>query len=249
MRVLFDDEELGILRTSTARMTEQLQQMEEAANEPQEETPFCVIQVSGTFGRPRIDIDDTWLEYALRTQGITHIASVLGVGPRTVRRRAVEYGLSEPGPSVIQYEEQADGTQRRVWRPQGPIMSPINDDPGALDSVIEPILESFPYGIQYIRGALRSEGHCVAVSRIRESFTRIQGLTPRFVHQPIARRTYSVRAVNSLWHHDGDHSKTLSLYENNVNDSNRADHLEVYLPCFHRWEVPFRHRCTVQYEQ
>jgi hypothetical protein len=211
MRVLFDDEELGIMRTSLARMLEQLLVMEEAAKESKEDTPFRVIHSSGTFGRPRIDIDQTWLEYALRTQGVTHVASVLGVAPRTVRRRAIEYGLAEPGPSVILHEEQPDGTRQKIWRPRGPIMSPINNDPEALDRVVAPILESYPYGVQYIRGALRSEGHRVAVSRIRDSFSRIQGLAPRFVHRPIERRTYSVRAVNSLWHHDGDHSKTMFL--------------------------------------
>ena len=91
-------------------------------------------------------------------------------------------------------------------------MSSINNDPQALDAVVGRILEMFPsYGIQYLHGAVRSEGRKVSRERIRESYHRVVGLRPQFMHRPVQRRVYSVPGVNSLWHHDGNHSMCLTV--------------------------------------
>src|ERR1700753_811053 len=67
---------------------------------------------SGGRGRPRIEIDYDFLSFGLDLRGPTGLAPVVGVAPRTIRRRALEYGLVEP--SVPVYTETVDADSGEV---------------------------------------------------------------------------------------------------------------------------------------
>lgn len=91
-------------------------------------------------------------------------------------------------------------------------MSALNEDPGQLDAVIQDMLEAFPtYGLAYLTGALKSMGHHVSQANISASYHQVTGVRAQFMHRPVERRVYSVPYVNSLWHHDGNHSEMLAL--------------------------------------
>ncbi|KAG1790152.1 uncharacterized protein HD556DRAFT_1490902 [Suillus plorans] len=65
---------------------------------------------TGRPGRPRIEIEPSILAPAIELRGPTHLAAVFQVSARTVRRRALEYGLVEPGAPVYVDYEAEDGT-------------------------------------------------------------------------------------------------------------------------------------------
>ncbi|KAJ7697131.1 hypothetical protein B0H14DRAFT_3039591 [Mycena olivaceomarginata] len=133
-------------------------------------------------GRPRKDIDKEFLAGALALRGPAGIAKSLDCHARTVRRRALEYGLAEPGPPCFEDVVQPDGTFHRIWQSTGPPISAISDMPERLDQVMADILRRLP--ISVFMGHLRV---C-------------------FNERRLERRQYSVPGVNSLWHHDGQHS-------------------------------------------
>jgi hypothetical protein len=170
--------------------------------------PLAQKTESGLPGHPRIKIDEQWLAYANQGMTTKDIATAVGCAPRTVWRRLLQYGLAEPAPPVIQHVERPDGTYSKEWHPTGPMRSAIRNDPNRLDSMVKRILDHFPnYSLSFVRAALRTEGHRVSLDHICGSLIRVRGLQPRFINRPIDRRIYSVPKVNSLWHHDGNHSK------------------------------------------
>jgi hypothetical protein len=190
-----------------------LRALEESASASQDDftgdpIPLAKTVRSGQPGRPRIEIDEQWLAYANQGMTTKDIANAIGCAPRTVRRRLLQYGLSEPAPPVIQYVERPDGTYAKEWHPTGPTRSAIRNDPERLDNIVKGILDCFPnYSLAMVKAALMTEGHDVSRDHIRASLIRVRGLQPRFINRPIERRIYSVPEVNSLWHHDGNHSK------------------------------------------
>ncbi|KAM6492397.1 hypothetical protein JOM56_012121 [Amanita muscaria] len=240
MRGLFSLHDAITFRQSTANM---IAALEDAAIEARDEMvtaprPLARLTTAGHRGRWRLEIDRNWLAYMSQVQPLRAIADELGCHPRTVRRRQLEYGLAKHAPPVIQYVQHQDGTQTKEWHPTGPSMSDLNRDPQALDGVVGEILEAYPdYGIEYLRGAVRSKGHRISREHIRDSYHRVMGIRSRFLHRnsgldlrsesksrkktsdldwpgpwtvyPVERRVYSVPSVNSLWHHDGYHSKLL----------------------------------------
>ena len=159
-------------------------------------------------GRPRIVIDKTFLSFASRGMTLIDIGKAVGCSARTVRRRLIDYGLAQPAPPVIQNVVRADGTQAKEWHPTGPTLFDLKDDMDRLDLLVGRIIECFPnYSLVSVRGALRSQGFKVQRDLIRESLIRVRGVQLCFVNRPIERRVYSVPEVNSLWHHDGNHSE------------------------------------------
>jgi len=161
---------------------------------------------TGRPGRPRIEIDPDLLATALQMRGPTGIAPVLGVSSRTVRRRALEYGLVEPGPPVYTEHQAEDGSIQRTYTSSTQAMSDISDD--ELDMIILHIVNTFPdLGRRMISGHLRSLGYHISPNRQRESYNRVHGgpSASVFGNRRIERRVYSVPGPNSLWHHDGQH--------------------------------------------
>ena len=164
-------------------------------------------------GRPRMEIDINWLAHASQGWTLKDIAKELGCSTRTVRRRMLEYNLAEPAPPVIQTVVQPDGTFAREWHPTGPTGFAFRNDPTRLDELVRPILCRYQnYSLGLVKGALRTQGYRVARDRIQQSLIRVRGIQPCFVNRPIERRVYSVPEVNSLWHHDGNHSELAFMW-------------------------------------
>lgn len=162
---------------------------------------------TGKRGRPRIEVDPTFLSFALDLRGTTGIAPVVGCAPRTIRRRALENGLVEPGQPV--YVDQTDdqtGATTRTYTSSTPAVSALTDN--ELDIIMYDTIQRFPnFGRRMIDGYFRQMGHHVPRERIRASFVRVHGAPPSFTNRPIQRRIYRVAGPNSLCHHDGQHGK------------------------------------------
>jgi hypothetical protein len=170
---------------------------------PTIETTYVVH--TGRQGRPRIDINYDILSTALEMRGPTQLANVFHTSARTIRRRALEYGLVEPGPPVFAYYEAQDGTVIRYHTSSTAPMSDLSND--ELDAITYQILETFPtFGRRMIAGHLSHMGHRVPRSRLVDSYWRVHGPpTSAFGGRRIERRVYSVPGPNSLWHHNGQH--------------------------------------------
>ncbi|KAF7358806.1 Integrase catalytic domain-containing protein [Mycena sanguinolenta] len=130
---------------------------------------------------------------------------VAGVASRTIRRRALEYGLVEPAAPVFIEDVDEAGVVVRTYitSTTGPV-SEISDD--ELDELMHYILEIFPtFGRRMIAGHLRQLGHHIPTARIRESYNRVHGPPVSYSSHPTGRQPYRVAGPNSLSHHDGQH--------------------------------------------
>ena len=167
---------------------------------------------SGRPGRPRMEIDRHLLATALEMRGPTHLAPIFNTSARTVRRRAVEYGLVDPGPPVYVDYETEDGSLFRVYTSSAAPMSDLSDD--ALDTIMRHIIETFPsFGRRMINGHLRHMNIRISRERLRASYVRVHGPpTATFGVRRIERRVYSVPGPNSLAHHDGQHGKAIPFF-------------------------------------
>jgi hypothetical protein len=210
-------DEFSDLQQSIEAMTAALEDAVSASADPLTQPMLSVMPVippsQRKRGRPRKDIDKEFLAGALALRGPAGIAKSLDCHARTVRRRALEYGLAEPGPPCFEDVVQPDGTFHRIWQSTGPPISAISDMPERLDQVMADILRVFPsFGRSMLAGAFRSRGFRVPQDRIEASYLRVHGAPPRlFNERRLERRQYSVPGVNSLWHHDGQHSANPTL--------------------------------------
>lgn len=168
---------------------------------------------TGGRGRPRIEIDYDFLAVGLDLRGPTGLAPVAGVASRTIRRRALEYGLAQPAAPV--YTETMDDTTGEVIRTyvsstSGPVSSMTDDE---VDQIMHHILEIFPnFGRRMIAGHFRQLGHRLPTSRIRESYNRVHGPPVAYSNTATGRQPYRVAGPNSLSHHDGQHGE----YSNDI---------------------------------
>ena len=145
----------------------------------------CHVYVNDTLastgGRPAFNITKEQVEQ-LRDTGMnwTEIASFLGISPRTLHRRRIDFGI------VQNFSEISDAD---------------------LDEEVKGILQLTPYsGETYIRGSLRGRSIYVQRSRIRGSLQRVdqigRSIRKRYA---ICRRVYNVKGPNYLWHIDSNH--------------------------------------------
>ena len=170
--------------------------------------PIPVAHAEERRGRSRIAIDVNWLTHASQGMTLKDIAHEVGCSARTVRRRMLEHNLAEPAPPVIRTVVQPNGILAKEWHPTGPTRFDFKNNPEELDDVVRAIVRRFNnYSQGYVKGALRSQGYRVAREDVRVSLRNVRGVQARFVNRPIERHVYSVPEVNSLWHHDGNHSK------------------------------------------
>jgi hypothetical protein len=169
------------------------------------------LNYTGRAGRPLIILDPSILGSLIELWGPTHLASVFGCSARTVRRRALECGLVEPGPPVYVDIVDESGETVRFYTSSTGNVSKLCDE--ELDSLTRQIIERFPnFGRRMIDGHFKHLGHRVPRRRIQASYTRVHGppigaFGPRHIH----RRVYKVPGPNSLSHHDGQHGM-LSLF-------------------------------------
>ena len=166
---------------------------------------------TGQRGRPRIEINRDILATALEMRGPALLADVFGTSARTVRRRAIEYGLAEPGPPVFLQYQTEDGSTHCYHTSTTAAMSDLSDE--ALDAIPRQIIETFPnFGRRMIDGHLKSLGYRVPRSRVQESYLQVHGApAASFGARRIERRVYSVPGPNSLWHHDGQHGMFIEV--------------------------------------
>ena len=198
------------LETSLELMS---QSLDEAANQSNDQPDIPYVAPStriytGRPGRPRVEINPGWLQTALDIRGgTTSLGTVFGCAPRTVRRRALELGLVEPGPPVYVDYVDPDGLVTRIYRSSTRAASDIDDE--ELDRIMASILQVFPsLGRRMIDGHLRYLGHAIPRPRLQASYARVHGApSTGFGPRRIQRRVYNVAGPNSLWHHDGQHGK------------------------------------------
>lgn len=167
---------------------------------------------TGRAGRPRREFNGDLLERAYDLRGPTGLASIFHSSSRTVRRRALEYGITEPGlPIFVEYENEDTGEIMRFHRSE--IAQPGSQDGlrnEELDTVMHRMLEIFPtFGRRMLAGQLRYLGHQIPRERIRASYERVMGAPASMISHTITRRVYRVAGPNALWHHDGQHGKQI----------------------------------------
>lgn len=145
-------------------------------DEPATPTPRTVAQPirTGARGRPRIHVDHALLAEGLEITNSTQFAALVGCSSRTIRRRALEQGLVQPGAPVYRDVVGEDGVVRRIYQPPASRMSNLTDN--ELDTIIQSTLEIFPnFGRSMVQGSLRAAGHRVPMTRIAASLRRVRG--------------------------------------------------------------------------
>ena len=168
--------ELSVIQSSIAEMLRHLDEAAIASADPPDMPPPMLTEVvhTGQRGRPRVHIDPDVLEAALSLRGPTELAMVFGCAPRTVRRRALEHCLVEPGePVYVDYTDE-DGNTVRLYTTASRDQSGLTDE--QLDAITRQILEVFPvFGWRMIDGHLKYLRHCVPRRRLEESYLRVHG--------------------------------------------------------------------------
>lgn len=175
----FEPAEFATLRDSIASMITALDDAAHTSADPGAPPPVIVSNVAhnGQRGRPRHEIDPDFLREALTMGTLADIARSTGQSVRTVRRRALELGLVQPGVAPICHQTEADGSVSQVHQNQ---------------------LQDFPnFGRRMLKGWLSSIGHEVPRSRIEASCLRIRGPPGLFGGRAPRRREYHVLGANS----------------------------------------------------
>ncbi|KAF7323543.1 hypothetical protein MKEN_00574400 [Mycena kentingensis (nom. inval.)] len=201
----FPSDEWTALELSIDNMVQALNDARDEISDPPSAEPLRVLSFASTGGRPRIEIDPELLAESLQHAGPTRLRDVFKVSSRTIRRRALDYGLANPGAPVYVETEDADGNRTRTYTINAPAESTLSD--ADLDREIASILETFPdFGRRMIQGHLLDAGHTVVRQRVIDSYVRVHGPPHQsFAERSIHRPPYNVAGANSLWHHDGQH--------------------------------------------
>ncbi|KAF7341677.1 hypothetical protein MSAN_02066000 [Mycena sanguinolenta] len=153
-------EEFATVEQSITTMIDALNEARQQSSDPPTGSRLVVTAHTNTGGRPRIDIDPAFLSHALALRGPTHLQQVFHVSARTIRRRALEYGLVQPGQPVYRDVSQADGTIARTYTSTSAPVSSLTDE--ELDAFLTSILQIFPnFGRRMIKGRLQAAGHRV----------------------------------------------------------------------------------------
>ncbi|KAJ7016296.1 hypothetical protein C8F04DRAFT_982155 [Mycena alexandri] len=168
----FPPAEYALLQQSITRMVRELDEARHISSDPPDAPNMVVAQRVSTGGRPRLEIDRNFLAEAIQLRSNTHLAPVFGCSARTVRRRALAYGLSQPGRQVHADTAQPDGTASRSYQSTSRPVSALTD--AELDDLLTSILEVFPeFGRRMLMGRLKAAGHHVPRERITASYLRI----------------------------------------------------------------------------
>jgi hypothetical protein len=146
-------------------------------------------RVKGRVGRPWVEIDRNFLESTLQVRGPHQLGMVMKCSPRTIRRRALEFGLTQEAPPVFQMVPNLDGTVSQMWFSSStPARSAVAEDPDALDRLVRSVLHTFPnFGRQKLDGILKARGYHIPRERLQESYVHVHGSLARFARPQIER--------------------------------------------------------------
>lgn len=192
------------------------------ARDPPSSQPIVVSQRvrTGRPGRPRVEIDPTFLTVASRLRGPTHLTSSFQCSARTIQRRQIEYGIREPQPPPRQRIVLQDGTVVVRHTSSTRPYSTMTDE--ELFAFMQACLIQFGnHGYQMADGYLRGQGYSVQRRRVNEAIYHIRGVPAFFGNRRVGRRVYRVKGPNSLWHHDGQHGELKYLKWSKVSQTNR----------------------------
>ena len=209
---IFPPAELFILKTSISDMVDALEDACLQSADPLHLPPLVVTHCNpqGKHGRLHVQIDETFLEFAIQLRGSSGIASELGCSACTVQCHALEQGLVNPGNPVYIDEHLNDGSVHHIWYSANPSETNISDED--LDQEMLTILRVFPnFGRRIISGDLQSKGIQVVCDWVRASYLQVHGAPAIFGERCITQCIYSVPGVNSLWHHDGQQGSVQSV--------------------------------------
>ncbi len=204
--------EFALLQENIHHMVDALDTAVHQSNDPPDAGPFLSVverRRNGTRGRPRIEIEKTYLQETFHESGDAtygEVATAANCDTRTVRRRQQDYGHLPLGEPV--YVDEFDETGGRIGRRyQGrgrPPTTNLTDE--QLDNLLSECLRDFPqFGRHKIAGWLRDRGHHVTDDRLREVYVHVHGALGVFGNRSVHRKCYHVMGANSLWHHDGQH--------------------------------------------
>jgi hypothetical protein len=163
-------------------MRQLLEDASHRLSDPPDQAHLSVVYEvqNGGPGRPRIDFDPNFLKFALELRGPSGIARFFDCSARTVRRKALQYGLLEPGDPPY-HDVLLPGQPVRVWVGcrRHTRLSNISDE--SLDQEMANILRDAPtLGRRMIDGRLRSRQIHISRDRIAESYLRVHGPPPSF---------------------------------------------------------------------
>ena len=131
------------LEESVSKMIECLRTAEKEAMDPPAPGVQVSHRVKGRVGRPHVEIDRNFLGSALQVGGPYKLAKVMKCHPRTIRRQAIEYGLSDPVPPVFRIDQNPNGTVSQTWLSSStPARSTVADDPNTLDGLVRTVLHT-----------------------------------------------------------------------------------------------------------
>ncbi|KAJ7833195.1 hypothetical protein B0H13DRAFT_2370544 [Mycena leptocephala] len=85
--------EFATVEQSVTDMVAALNEACHQSSDPPTSSSLVLTTRQSTGGRPRVDIDPTFLSHALTLRGPAHLRDVFNVSARTIRRRALDYGL------------------------------------------------------------------------------------------------------------------------------------------------------------
>lgn len=164
---------------------------------------------TGKHGRPAVEVNPVALEQLLELRGPKSTGKLLGCSYRTIRRRALELGLAQPGPPVFTYETQPDGNVLKVFhRPE----SAHNTDEEARIAV-SAVLEIYPdMGREKMIAAVKARGVLATRRQVEAALLTLRGSPDSRKRRPIQRRVYTVPGSSYLWHHDGQHGSSFTWY-------------------------------------
>ncbi|KAF8137869.1 hypothetical protein K438DRAFT_1996655 [Mycena galopus ATCC 62051] len=126
--------ELATAEQSLASMVDSLTDVCHQSSDPPTAPTLVVTMRTSSGGRRRVDIDRDVLAEALNLRGPTHLQDIFGVCSRTIRRRALEYELVEPGAPLYTDTPEPDGTVSCTCTSPSVLVSTITDD--ELDAIL-----------------------------------------------------------------------------------------------------------------
>ena len=176
----------------------------QSADDCIQSSPVTVSQKvhTGQRGRPAIKVDAIALQQLLELRGSRSTGELIGCSSKTVRRRALELGLVQPGAPVVTHEAQPDGSISRVFHRQ----ESQHDTDEEVYAAVSAALETYPdFGREKMLAAVKSQGVSATRRQVEASLLMLRGPSESRKRRPIQRRTYTVPGSNYLWHHDGQH--------------------------------------------